>query len=134
MAWVDNSCIRRSTRIASRATPAVYTASSDDEGGPTASPDAENSSPDDEDAVVSQNRPVTGRGTKKIIKHMFISQKLHHVSQRYKLAVYPHPDIPSKQKAVMAVLFHELDHPDSTIEDKIRYHQYCGAWCEFVQW
>ena len=34
----------------------------------------------------------------------------------------------------MAVLLHEQDHPDSTVQEKQEYHQYCGYWCEFKVW
>ena len=139
-----SSGIRRSTRLAAKP---ISAASTDAEGASSSSEnavdllsasvdvvDAPSTSLAAADAAAPANIPARGRATKYIIKHMFTPAKLHKVSQLYRKAVYSHTDIPSKKKAVMAVLYHGLDHPGSSLDDKIRYHQHCGDWCDFVKW
>ena len=41
--------------------------------------------------------------------------------------------VDEKTEAVKSVLYHNLDHPDSSLNEKIMYHQYCGSWCQFKQ-
>ena len=101
---------------------------------PAAPSDPVDISSDVEDAPIAADGPAIGSRTKYVIKHMFTPTQLHKVSQLFRKAVYSKPDIPSKKKAVMAVLYHGLDYPDSSIADKIRYHQHCGDWCYFIQW
>ena len=58
------------------------------------------------------------------------------MSQRYKLAVYQNSkEGPEAQsKAVKAVLFHEQDYPEASVEERQDFHQYCGPWCKFKVW
>ena len=56
------------------------------------------------------------------------------VSQLYRLAVYDNSKAGpcAQSKAAKAVLWHELDRPDSTKEERDRYHQYCSpSWCPY---
>ena len=51
--------------------------------------------------------------------------------------MYSHTEegIPAMCRAVKAVLWHALDRLDATAEERVRYHQYCGAaWCGFKKW
>ena len=43
---------------------------------------------------------------------------MNRISQLWRKAVYSKPDIPSKKTAVIAVLYHNLDHPDPSLPDK----------------
>ena len=136
--------VRRSSRLAAKPASAapsyvVDSSSADEDAAPPAvvyaAPPAvvDATSPNVEDPVITAGTPATGR-RKYIIKPMFTPIKLYKVSQLYRKAVYDNVEIPAKKKAVMAVLYHTLDHQESSLEDKVRYHQHCGDWCYFVQW
>ena len=132
---------RRSARLAAKPTPAVSSVSLDALDSDSASPDAldaPSASKDPVDTAVPVNNTTTGpsnRGKSKyIIKHMFTSQICHQVSQLIRKNVYDHVGIPEKQKSVKAVLYHNLDHPDSTVDEKDHYHQYCGDWCWYKEY
>ena len=58
------------------------------------------------------------------------------LSQLYKLAVYQNRErgTEAQSLAVMAVLHHEMDYPESTVDEKVEYHQLCGDWCDFKVW
>ena len=59
------------------------------------------------------------------------------VSQLYRMAVYANCEAgpEAQSEAVQAVLWHELDRPDATPEERQKYHQYCkSSWCEYQQW
>ena len=79
--------------------------------------------------------PGRGRAKKYIIKHYFDNKTCHALSQGYSQAVYNNIDkgVEGQSIAVMAVIWHQLDHPESTAAEE-RYHQYCTEKCPYQQW
>ena len=71
------------------------------------------------------------------IKTYFTNLVCFAVSQLYRLAVYDNTEAgpQAQSKAVKAVLWHELDRPDATKEEREKYHEYCNpSWCDYQQW
>ena len=70
------------------------------------------------------------------LRKMLNNQTCFNLSQLYKKAVYDHSQegVEAQSRAVTAVLWHEMDRTDSTPQEKVQYHQYCGKWCPFQQW
>ena len=64
--------------------------------------------------------PGRGRAKKYIIKHYFDNKTCHALSQGYSQAVYNNIDkgVEGQSRAVMAVIWHQLDHPESTAAEK----------------
>ena len=60
--------------------------------------------------------------------------KCHLIASQYKRAVYSHKTVEDKMQAVQAVLWHNLDHPEATIEQRHTYHQYCTKPWPYIQW
>ena len=71
-----------------------------------------------------------------VIKHIFTNPILVKFQLSYRLAVYQHRKMGAKQQraAVMGVVFHDMDHAHSTVEQKYYYHRFCGSnpRCDFV--
>ena len=71
-----------------------------------------------------------------VLNHIFTSKMCNRLARKYRLAVYSHcddgPDIQSE--AVMAVFNHELDHKDTTPDQKAYYHRLCDEGCGFNKW
>ena len=75
--------------------------------------------------------------TMKAVHTYFTGLVCFAVSQLYRLAVYDNTEAGprAQSKAVKAVLWHELDRPDSTKEERDRYHEYCcPSWCPYKKW
>ena len=127
---------RRSSRIAILPTP-VY-----DEQSParpvrsSTKPDNASTKPDNSSTKPVKLPTTKSRKLKYPLKKMFTWSRCHDLSQRYKLAVYQNSDKgPEAQaKAVKAVFYHEQDYPDSSVEEKIEFHQFCGSWCKVKSW
>ena len=70
------------------------------------------------------------------VKHMFDPKLCNKVARLYRLAVYSHcGDGPIVQaKAVMSILYHEMDHSQTTHAQRLEYHSLCGVHCGFVDW
>ena len=70
------------------------------------------------------------------LRHIFTSQMCNRLARKYRLAVYSHcddgPEVQSK--AVHSILSHELDHKDTTPQQKIFYHRLCDKTCGFNKW
>ena len=58
------------------------------------------------------------------------------ISQLITTAVYDHIDQGTavQSREVFAILFHELDHIETTVPQRKHYHRFCGQWCDFVKW
>ena len=71
-----------------------------------------------------------------VIKHMFTGILCNRIARKYRLAVYSHcDDGPAIQsRAVRGVLNHELDHKDTTGDQRKHYHRFCDAGCGFNKW
>ena len=71
----------------------------------------------------------------KPIEHLFSESKVRDIGAKYRLAVYSHYGLANQKKAVRAVLWHELDHMDTTLAQKEHYHRYCDqgvdSGCQF---
>ena len=78
--------------------------------------------------------PKTKRKTKVLKTTLLPINKCHLIANQYRRAVYSHDTVESKMQAVQAVLWHNLDHPDATIEQRHTYHQYCTSPCPYIQW
>ena len=75
--------------------------------------------------------------TMKAIKTYFDKLVCFDVSQLYRRAVYDNTEAgPEAQSlAVKSVLWHNLDRPDATTEERKRYHEFCNSsWCDYQQW
>ena len=70
------------------------------------------------------------------IKPLFTSTKMYRIESKYKLAVYKHrhegPE--AQHRAVMSVLYHECDHPQTSLAQREWYHRYCDDGCGYQQW
>ena len=130
--------VRRSGRIAANPKPSAPAPEEPDEPSPcTHDPANVPKRKGNKNAAPANVPKPKGKKKKYMIKHFFTVTNCNRISQEYKLAVYNNNSkgIPAQTKAVKAVLYHNLDHPDSTLADKIRYHQYCGEdWCDFRIW
>ena len=71
-----------------------------------------------------------------VIRHMFTGILCNRIARKYRLAVYSHCNDGSEvqSRAVQAVLNHELDHKDTTPQQKIYYHRLCDEGCGFNKW
>ena len=71
-----------------------------------------------------------------VVKHILTPAKCRKLAAKYRLAVYSHckegPEVQSR--AVKSILYHELDHKNTTPEQKEHYHRLCGDWCGFKKW
>ena len=61
---------------------------------------------------------------------------MYRIESKYKLAVYKHrhegPE--AQHRAVMSVLYHECDHPQTSLAQREWYHRYCDDGCGYQQW
>ena len=72
-----------------------------------------------------------------MLSKLTLETKCVSVSQLYRHAVYSNTEAgPEAQStAVQAVLWHELDRPDATPDERQTYHQFCQpGWCDYTAW
>ena len=74
--------------------------------------------------------------TKYVLSHIFTNQFCRKIAAKYRLAVYAHCDegLEAQSKAVLSIPYHELDHRNSTVAQKEKYHKYCDDSCGFKKW
>ena len=70
------------------------------------------------------------------IKPVFTPTNMYRIESKYVLGIYKHrQDGPEAQhRAVMSVLYHECDHPQTSLEQREWYHRYCDDGCGYKQW
>ena len=70
------------------------------------------------------------------IKPIFAPTPMYRIQNKYRLAVYKHrqegPD--AQHRAVMSVVYHECDHPQTSLAQREWYHRYCDDGCGYQQW
>ena len=74
----------------------------------------------------------------KLLQNFFKPHIMIKFQQLYRLAVYQHraEGVLSQCASVMSVLFHEMDHRETSTEQKEYYHRFCGGnpECDFISW
>ena len=70
------------------------------------------------------------------IKPIFTPSPMYRIQSKYRLAVYKHrQEGPEAQhRAVMSVVYHECDHPQTSLAQREWYHRYCDDGCGYQQW
>ena len=71
-----------------------------------------------------------------VLKRNFTKTEWYKFQHKYRLAVYAHikNGMIAQRRAVFAILWHECDHKDSTIEQKKFYHRFCDSRCHFFKY
>ena len=71
-----------------------------------------------------------------VLQNRFDGNLAFRISQLITTAVYDHIDQGTavQSREVFAILFHQLDHIETTVPQRKHYHRFCGQWCDFVKW
>ena len=146
----DNNCsTRRSKRIKANQPKYTDTLSDDEEPSPpeldnskdkTYCPEPTSPTPSDNpNKSKSKQNSKDPQEPKKpkatlVLKSDFLNlTNCHLIAAQYKTAVYTHKTVENKMQAVQAVLWHNLDHPEATVQQRHTYHQYCTKPCPYIK-
>ena len=87
-------------------------------------------------AQTRQKRKRRDPKTVYAVKKYFNENTCFDISQEYRLAVYNNcaAGPQAQSDAVKAVLWHNLDRPGATVDQRKRYHEFCSiTWCHYQQ-
>ena len=70
-----------------------------------------------------------------IVRDLLTSTNLYKFQNKFRLAVYKHMKDGQKiqRRAVLSIVFHELDYAEADIDQRIYYHRFCDTGCDFFK-